>query len=315
MKTRINILITAAIIFLMIPQTHSQTVITLSRTFIDSIKDRITLTLDYKIDYANDKNISVFTNNNFGRVRASSYNKRSNDLIMRGSSDFIGLPITAKISDAKEYPEAVDLISKHIGDRVKISSVWRIWNNYFGNDTFQWNKSGGKDKRAGIENVFELSPVTQIDDLNITGYDNISNSVQFMDAETAFGLFSQTKCEIDIEDTAITISTRGLSSNYVEFTIRESGLSETVNDGRIAECNVYNNDDILIHKNLRAIFVKDSEPEKIFRNLRKGEMLRVIGIPRISLHEIDSKMRITGANNIKFDGLPVEMIIISVLNK
>ena len=66
---------------------------------------------------------------------------------------------------------------------------------------------------------------------------------------------------------------------------------------------------------MEMVFIKNSEPEKTVRKLSKGDRLRVLGIPRIDLNEIDSRIKISETDKQVLDGnLPFEMIILSVLD-
>ena len=113
----------------------------------------------------------------------------------------------------------------------------------------------------------------------------------------------------------ITLVTQGLGYDFVDFVLQLNDLPEIKNDGRIVLCNVYSKDGDLLYANLRMIFIKDSEPEKTVSELAKGDKLRVLGIPRINLNEIDSRINNSDTNkDLLNENLPFEMIIISVLN-
>ena len=113
----------------------------------------------------------------------------------------------------------------------------------------------------------------------------------------------------------ITLITQGLGYDFVDFVLQINDLPDVKNDGRFILCNVYDNDGELLYSNLRMIFIKDSEPEKTVRTLSKGDKLRVLGVPRINLNEIDARIKksITN-NNVLNENLPFEMVILSELN-
>ena len=113
----------------------------------------------------------------------------------------------------------------------------------------------------------------------------------------------------------ITLVTQGLGYDFIDFVLQLNDLPKIKKDGRIVFGNVYSKEGDLLYSNLRMIFIKDSEPEKTVSGLKKGEKLRVLGIPRINLNEIDSRINNSDTNkDLLNENLPFEMIIISVLN-
>lgn len=63
---------------------------------------------------------------------------------------------------------------------------------------------------------------------------------------------------------------------------------------------------------MRMVFPKDSEAEKKVKTLQKGDVMHVIGIPRISLALVSYRIEHSDENSEMLNwNLPVEMIIVA----
>jgi hypothetical protein len=77
--------------------------------------------------------------------------------------------------------------------------------------------------------------------------------------------------------------------------------------------SVHDLDGNLLVRNRRMVFVKDSEPEKRVKSLKKGDALHVLGVPRINLALLSWRI-----NNFKKNpgvlnwNLPYEIIVVGV---
>jgi uncharacterized protein (UPF0212 family) len=308
----VNILL---LIILFASSAQSQIVLTLKKSFIDSIKDKITLTLDYTLDKANDKNLDLYSNFHTGKNPPVNNSKKSKDLIIAGRNQYVGLTIVARVFNAKTDLNAVDIINQNKGSIINVTGVWRLWCDYLGNDEFFQGKVNEEPNDYNPPHVFELTPVLKINDKNLLGFNDEINVHRIFSAETAFDRFSSAKCNIKINDSMITLVTQGLGYDFIDFVLQLNDLPKIKKDGRIVFGNVYSKEGDLLYSNLRMIFIKDSEPEKTVSELAKGDKLRVLGIPRINLNEIDSRINNSDTNkDLLNENLPFEMIIISVLN-
>jgi len=309
-----NILITG-FLFVAAATAECQIEMSFTKSFINSIKDKITITIDYNLDNANDKNVETCSSLNTGKGQSVRYSKKEKDLILSGRNEYIGFPIVTRIFNAKYDWKAIDLISKNKGKKINVTGVWRIWCDYFGNEIFKQTLTNERAKEYNPEHVFEMTPALRVNDINLDGYNEEISAQKITEAETAFEKYSNMKTQINIADSIVTLSLHGLDGNFVDFFITITGTQEVKNDGRVLLCNVYDKVDKLLYKNLRTIFMKDTEAEKTVRNLRKGEKLRVLGIPRIGLNEIYDRIKISEIDtNVLSGSLPIEMVIISLLN-
>src|SRR5262249_13838216 len=91
-----------------------------------------------------------------------------------------------------------------------------------------------------------------------------------------------------------------------------------VPDGRFVMCQVHDTDGELIARRRRMAFVKGTIPEQKVQNLSQGGRLQVIGIPRINLRLVQS--RLEHADGPMFDkalewDLPYEVVVVAFVKE
>ena len=140
------------------------------------------------------------------------------------------------------------------------------------------------------------------------------NGFKTKDAEQAFTTYERIDSQIIPNGTTIKLLTEMAGFNYVEFVMRLNEDDQfVVDDGRMVFASVHDLDGNLLVRNRRMVFVKDSEPEKRVKTLKKGDAIHVLGIPRINLALISWRSK----NFKKRPGaltwnLPYEIIIAGV---
>src|SRR3981081_2802034 len=99
----------------------AQIQITLRQSFIDSIKNKVTISVDYVIDKAHAQPNSP---------------AKDGDMHIAGRAETIGLPIVAEIMNAASTPKPVSLVHSVEGSDqvVSLTGVWRIWCEHAGED-------------------------------------------------------------------------------------------------------------------------------------------------------------------------------------
>ena len=300
-----------AIIFLILTSAcHAQVQITLRKSFIDSMKDRISYTGEF---------VLVAAPENPHPAAADG------DLHMSCMEKVIGLPIVAEIINAKDNREAVHFTHFTAGtDReVKMTGVWRIWAEHAtkekGDDEANYDPKkqvqGAKYKFSGSNpaHVFEIHPVLQIGGVNCMNTLKDIEGYSYKAPEKAFAAYANARCSLTDMDNKILISTNTLGFNYAEFWLKpiNEGLL-VVADGRFVTCDIYDGNGAIIANNIRVGFPKGSEVENAIMNLNSVEKLHVMGLPRLSLHDVANN--IVGNNGDPTDQpLPYEMIAITTL--
>ena len=140
---------------LIVIQGSSQPSISLRKTFVDSFKNRVTISAQYNVWYSHHKANPAAKD---GDIHCSGYDKK------------IGMPMVAEIMNAKEYQDAMDLFIAHEGkgdpgnEKLNITGVWRLWPEHLGPDDFfqgmKLSKSEIEHKTKNPDHVFEIQPLT-----------------------------------------------------------------------------------------------------------------------------------------------------------
>jgi len=278
----------------------AQNSVTLRRTFIDSLKNSVSFYGDYIVDKSH---------------KRPNTGKNDGDLHIAGRNTQIGLPLVAEIMNAKEFLEVVDLVHDAEGtnESLKMLGVWRLWFEHPHGHQFQ---TYIKDKfnTTNPDHVFELHPVLSINNIDLVSGLKPISGYSPKTAKVAFDAYANTSCLISFDNHSITIDSKKIGYNYVNFKIDLISDIETVSDGSIVYADVYSLQNKIIVENVRMVFVKNSEPEKELKNLKEGEKMRVLGIPRVNLNEISKIVEHFNKENsddISIN-LPYEMIIVGI---
>ncbi|MBI5021164.1 MAG: hypothetical protein HZB59_06995 [Ignavibacteriales bacterium] len=282
--------------------TVAQTTITLKNNFIEKYKNRATITATYTIDKAHERPNSA---------------KKDGDLHIAGRAPEIKLPVVAEIMNAKDDKDAVDLVHQHEGttDPVKLTGAWRIWCEHGGHSEQIQGKRLSKFTTSNPDHVFEIHPVTKIGDISLLRSLKTIDGFEPKDAERAFTSYEGKQCQIkvDAEKKTTTIITPMAGYNYVEFIMEPNATPFEVEDGTLLMAAVYDTNEDLLVRNRRMIFIKDSEPEKKLKDLKSGDRLHVLGIPRLNLAIVSWRVRnAVERPEVLTWNLPYEIIIVAV---
>jgi hypothetical protein len=276
--------------------------IVLKKTFIETYKDRVTISVPFIIDKSHDRPNSP---------------KKDGDLHIAGRSDDVQLPIVAEIMNAKFFKNAVDLVKKIRGTdtQIQLAGAWRLWCEH-GGDDLQEQGMTFTIENSNPPHVFQIHPVAKLGDISLLDSLVPIDGFEYKDAERAFTRYENIRCRLseDTEKGTVKIDTVGAFYNYVEFKIELNETPYQSSDGCFVFCRVLDLEDELINYKTRMAFIKDSLPEMKVRNMRKGDTLRVIGIPRICLKLISWRIdhakerpEVLGWN------LPYEMIVVGLV--
>jgi len=302
-----------AIFFAWIFTASAQITITLRKSFIDSMKHRITIDANYEVFFAH---------------KHANTAVKDADLHFAGYDKKIGLPIVAEVMNAKDQDEAVDLIHQKEGkgqpqEKLKLKGVWRLWCEHPGD--IEEFKQG---KKIAIENtnpphVFEIHPVVKVGDIDVVNSMHHIEGFKYKDAEDAFSRYSNLRSKIKKKGKWVSIETNGIGYNYVDFWIQlNQTQKQIVDDGLFVFCTVYKStfdpkeedqDELISHK-IRIGFVKDSEVFNKVKAMKKGDFLHVVGIPRIDLALVAWRVEHSTTRPEALDwNLPFEMVALGEL--
>lgn len=282
---------------------YGQIEITLRKSFIDSLKNRVGITVEYQIVKAH------------ARPNPAA---KDGDLHIAGIGKHMGLPMVAEIMNARDYPAALQIVHgfEGTGNMITITGAWRIWCEHAAKGEHQYQ--GGEFREiinSNPSHVFEIHPVTKIGVINLTGSIRPVAGFIYKDANAAFVKYTNTRCKIEPDARMVKITTYGVGYNYAEFWI---GILDTkqkvVEDGRFIYCQVLDNDRKIICERMRMVFPRNTDSENQVSILKRGDLLHVVGIPRIDLSEISDRAAYSGNNpGMLTLNLPVEMIVVAVL--
>jgi hypothetical protein len=136
------------------------------------------------------------------------------------------------------------------------------------------------------------------------------------EAQKAFVLgYEKLTCKIIPKGERTRIITESLGFNFTEFVIRLGENPVKLEDGHGVICSVFDTDGEFLLSGRRMVFLKGTDADDQVQGLKKGQRLRVIGIPRISLmlvqwrleHKDDKEFHVSPLEW----RLPYEMIIVS----
>jgi hypothetical protein len=282
---------------------NGQIQITLRQSFIDSIKNTVTIKTAYIIDKAH--------------AHPNSPSK-DGDMHIAGRAETIGLPIVAEIMNASGKPQSVSLVHSLEGSdsTVIVTGVWRLWCEHAGEDVQVQGRPLTQFHSTNPAHVFEIHPITGLNNFNlltslkpITGY-------TYKNVEDALMRYTATRCHIiPKDDSTIIIQTNGVGFNYVDCKIEILNSPFKTEDGRFIFCKILKKDGEVVAQKVRVGFVKGSKPEQKVKGLNVGDQMNIIAIPRIDLALVS--FRISHANDSEFPdilswNLPFELVAVAV---
>jgi hypothetical protein len=303
---RINRIISAGAIFLALVLAPALSLaelsITLNNSFIEKYKNRTSIDTTFTVDQAHKK---------------PNPPKKDGDLHIAGRAPEVGLPVVAEIMNAAFEKEAVDFIHnvEGTGKAIKMSGAWRIWCEHGGNSNQIQGEKLSPFTSSNPDHVFEIHPVTKIDGKDVLKSLKPIEGFKPKDAHDAFIRYENLKCTLtpDPQKKTTTIRTTMAGYNYVEFIMEIQGEQKEVEDGRLVMASVLDLDEELLVRNRRMVFVKDSPPEKAVRNLKKGDKLHVLRLPRVDLAVISWRINhYKDKKEVLTWRLPYEIIVVGV---
>lgn len=280
--------------------------ISLRDQFIENVKNRVAVETDVLVDHSHKS------------PKTPSPSKPSNDGDIHASarSTEIGLPMVVEIMNAKDARDQIQVLVSAAGTNtpVRVGGAWRLWCEHGGlTDQIQGNPVPPAED-TNPDHCFEIHPITDVDGVDIRHTWIPVDGFKNKDAEDAFSRYELVHSEIehDAQRRRTTIHTNGLGFNYVEFVMRlREDPTFAVADGAIVRADVETVDGEALVKNRRMVFAKGTEPFEQVMNLKRGQRMRVLGMPRINLAVVSWRVR--NAENrpaILRWNLPYEMVIL-----
>ena len=258
---RVHLLRALALVALLAAPARAEVELTLNKSFINQIKNRVTVSTDFTVDAAKDKPNTA---------------ANDGDLHVAGRpDDEIGLMTVAEIQNARDVPDAVTFVQNIAGTdaSARMTGVWRVWFEHSGNDVHVQGNDLKKTKSTNPDHVFEIHPITRIDDMNllgtlrpIPGYtkpDNTKDRIRMVEEMRA-------SLRVNEDDDTVTIRAAGNKPNYISFIFKmlpgDHGFQRANKtwtqpaDGKFLFGKIYDLDEELVVHKRRVAFVKGSEP-------------------------------------------------------
>jgi len=238
------------------------------------------------------------------------------DLHCAGRAPEIALPVVAEVANAASEKDATALIHAAEGTHrpLRISGVWRIWPEHAGDEKAEQGKPLPEAESENPNHVFEIHPVTRINDVGVLGSFRPVEGFMPGDARATLEGYEKVECTITPRPQTISIVTRKGLYNDVEFLMEivEDRQVETP-EGRFVIASALDLKGALIVERLRMVFVKGTPPEIAVRSLKRGDRLHVCGLPRVNFAEIARRVQGSQAEpSLLVKPLPYEIIIFGV---
>ena len=291
------------LLFIFTDKSFSQINILLRKSFVDSIKNTVTIGTDFYV-------VKMHEHPNPP--------SKDGDMHIAGYSPGIDLPVVSEIMNAKYEKEAVDTLRTYEGENssVYLRGVWRIWCEHSGSDRQDQGSEFPPIVNTNPDHVFEIHPVTMVSSIDIINSLRGIEGFTYKNAVDAFDRYSKTTCRLEDLGDKILIETKGVGYNYAEFRIEIlDSIQFKTPDGRLIICKVLDDDGKTICSRMTMVFPARSESENKVKDLSAGEVMHVLGIPRIDLSLVSYRIKHASEYPYMLEwNLPVEMIIVTDLD-
>ncbi len=296
-----SILRTAAVLLAWV-SAHAET-LALKKTFVRQIMNRATIGATLEVDVHPNKPHTIGKGGDDG------------DIHMAGRANEIGLPLVAEIVNARMETAATDLLKSTAPKKVvAVEGVWRIWFEHLGKEDQIQGKTVPVPGTSNPDHLFEIHPITVFGGVNLLSSFQPIPKYNAYPAKTAFPFYEKVAASLQSTDTAVMIQSGASKYNYAEFVIELAGNPKPVDDGFLVLANVFdsNAEEPVTTAPRRMVFVKGTPPADQVKDLKKGDTLHLLGIPRVNLAEVYAIAEIAGKQAASVT-LPYEMIVVAVL--
>jgi len=279
--------------------------ITLKNTFIEEFKNRATINTHFTVDKAHAHPNSA---------------KKDGDLHVAGRAPEIQLAAVAEIMNAKTETAAVDRIHsvEGSGSSIPVKGIWRIWCEHGGDAEHEQGDTLTPFVTTNPDHIFEIHPTTEVDGIDTRDSFKKITGFKYKDAEQAFTTYENIRSRIECGANTTTISTGMAGYNYVEFVMEllEEPTDPTDDGGLRVFSAVLTKDEELLVRKRRMIFADETPPELAVAALHKGDRVRVLGIPRISLSLLSWRCSNAASRSEVLNwNLPYEIVVVAILGR
>ena len=268
--------------------------------------------------YANRATIDASTEVRFTHSSANAIadDGKDGDMHFSAVSKDVGLPFVAEIVNAGLAPQAAAVAEmkakKASGDLLQLRGAWRLWFEHPAKKQTQGTANAFKPNNTNPNHSFEIHPVSRVGHFDIGNSFVLIKDYTAYPADVAFPYFDNCQIVIKASSSGLSIRSKQLKYNYVEFDIDLTHPPAKVSDGYIALATVLSGDDQeAASGERRMIFLDGTKAATKIANASTGDRLHVLGIPRINLDGVLSLVQAHGTTQFSAQ-LPYEMIIVGV---
>lgn len=284
---------------------NAQIEITLTREFVDTYADRVTIDSNFRVDVTS-------------KIHSAS---QDGDIHVAGTSSETGMLTVAEVMNAKtEKTKAVKTLmdAAGTGQSVPISGAWRIWTEHGGGQTYAQGENVPPVTNSGTAHVFEIHPITKVAGEDVSHTWGPIDGYTYKEASQAFQTYERTNSAITTTNDTITITTELAGYNYTQFVAKLLGDPFHLQGGTGVMAAIYDEEGDLLVNERRLVVATGTPPEKVLLGMHKGQAVQVVGVPRISLKLV--KWRVENQQDPRCKqrcltwNLPYEMIIAAITN-
>jgi hypothetical protein len=295
-------------LFLPIPFSFADSILELNQSFIDKNKNKLTISVHYTVDAAH-------KNPNPGA--------KDGDMHVAGRAPEIGLATVAEIQNAKDVPKAVRAVhdAEGSGQAISLSGVWRIWPEHGGDNTHIQQSDAGApfegSPQTNPPHVFEVHPILKIGDQDLTDTLRPIEDFDAKKATDAFPRYEAASFEITPSEGRVRMRMRMIGFNYIKFLMKVRKRFQREEDGEFLSAAIFSvkeddpkgEEELLVHDR-RVGFVAGTAPDEKQKNMKVGECMLVLGIPRVDLALVLWRIR-HGGDALRWS-MPYEIIAVGV---
>lgn len=284
----------------------AQITISLKSDFVTQFQDTVTIDASFRVDV-------------FSAVHAA---KQDGDIHVAGTAPEIGLLAVAEVMNAKtERNGAVKTLTSAKGSDtpVAITGAWRIWSEHGGDQDYHQGADVPVATSSGQAHVFEIHPVTKVNGRDVSHTLEPIPGYEYKDATDAFQLYERTNSQISEADGMVTISTEQAGYNYTQFVAKLLSEPFAMKGGTGVMASILDESGDLLVTERRLVFVGGTPPEQVVQGKHKGDLIEVVGIPRVSLKLVEWRLTHQDDPRCKHQcltwNIPYEMIVAAVIDE
>jgi len=244
---------------------------------------------------------------------------KDGDLHFSGVSADIGLPFVAEVVNARQQGQlaAIQVIKDReaSGDLLSITGAWRLWFEHPAKRQTQGGRNAFHPDNTNPDHSFEIHPASKIDDEDVSGAFIPIQGYEAYSADVAFPYFESSTVTIKASRTGISIRSKKLKYNYVEFDAELAEAPREVADGFIVKARFLDDDGEQVGDGFRRlIFVGETDAAEAIQDVAAGDFIRVLAIPRLDLNAVLEMVARQGTRQFEAR-LPYEMIVVGVIEQ